>query len=86
MSIQELLEALKRYVRESAEGDRKVAVAQHSCLMAGTTLLLAGGFQFSEDPERGEITRRAELDREQRPTRLQARHMAGATLTKLAPK
>jgi hypothetical protein len=40
--------------------------------MAGTTLLLAGGFQFSEDPERGEITRRVELDREQRPTRLQA--------------
>jgi hypothetical protein len=42
-------------------------------LEAGTTLLLARGFQFSEDPERGEITRRAELDREQRPTRLQAR-------------
>jgi hypothetical protein len=73
MSIEELLEALERYVRESAEGDRKVAMAQHSCLMAGTTLLLAGGFQFSEDPERGEIARRAELDREQRPTRLQAR-------------
>jgi hypothetical protein len=73
MSIEELLEALERYVRESAEGDRKVAMAQHFCLMAGTTLLLAGGFQFSEDPERGEITRRAELDGEQRPTRLQAR-------------
>src|SRR5258708_40012481 len=37
------------------------------------TLLLAGGFQFNEDPERDEITRRPELDREQCPTRLQAR-------------
>jgi hypothetical protein len=30
MSIEELLEALERYVRESAEGDRKVTMAQHS--------------------------------------------------------
>ena len=72
MSIEEVLEALERSVRESAEGDRKVAMAQHSCLMAGTALLLAGGFQFSEDPERDEIARRAELDREQ-PNTLQAR-------------
>ena len=73
MSIEEVLEALERSVRESAEGDRKVAMAQHSCLMAGTALLLAGGFQFSEDPERDEITRRPELDRQQCPTRFQAR-------------
>lgn len=73
MSIEELLEAPERYFRESAEDDRNVAMAQHSCLMAGTTLLLAGGFQFSEDPERGEITRRAEVDREQLPTQFQAR-------------
>jgi hypothetical protein len=42
MSIEEVLESLERYVRESAEGDRNVAMAQHSCLMAGTTLLLGG--------------------------------------------
>jgi hypothetical protein len=65
------IEALERYVRESA-GRSRSDLAQHSCPMAGTTLLVPGGFQFSEDPERGEITRRVELDREQRPTRLQA--------------
>ena len=71
MSIEEVLEALERSVRESAEGDRKVAMAQHSCLMAGTALLLPGGFQFSEDPERGELLD-ARNSIASSPTRLQA--------------
>jgi hypothetical protein len=71
MSIEELLEALERYIRESAEGDREVAMAQHSCPNPAPR----GRFQFSEDSERGEITRRAELNREQYATRLQARQI-----------
>jgi hypothetical protein len=73
MSIEEVFESLERYARESGQGDRKVDVARHFRLMAGTALLLAGGFQFSEDPERRELLDARELDREQRPRRLQAR-------------
>jgi hypothetical protein len=50
------------------------------------TLLLAGGLQFSEDPERDDITRRPELDREQGPTRLQARQYGWSYADQFAPK
>jgi hypothetical protein len=86
MSIEEVLEALERYIRESAEGDRQVALEQYSYLMAGTALLLAGGFQFSEDPERGELldARNSIASSAQHGYRLAS--TARATLTKLAPK
>jgi hypothetical protein len=82
MSIEELLEALERYVRESAEGDREVAIAQHSCPNPAPSGRIPG----REDLERGEITRRPELDREQCPTRLQARQYGWSYADQLAPK
>jgi hypothetical protein len=71
MSIEEFLEALERYVRESAEGDREVAMAQHSC-------------QNPAPSER--IPGREDLEREQCPTRLQARQYGWSYADQLAPK
>jgi hypothetical protein len=67
MSIEELFETLERYVRESAEGYRKLAMAQHSLPDGRYNPAPSGRIPVHE------IIRRAELDREQRAARLQAR-------------